>query len=58
MKDIYRELKEKDYDLYVKTIEKAGALCIRNNLDMMESANLEKTLVEFVLQIKGGLNYA
>ena len=52
MIDIYRELKEKDYVLYVKTIEKAEALCIRNNLDLSERANLEKTLVEFALIIR------
>lgn len=57
MRDIYRELKEKDYDLYVKTIDKAGALCIRNNLDLIESANLEKTIVEFALTIRSA-NYA
>ena len=57
MRDIYRELKEKDYDLYVKAIEKAGALCIRNNLNFMESANLEKTMVEFALTIRSA-NYA
>ena len=51
MRDIYKELKGKDYDLYMKTIEKAGALCIRNNLDSKESANLERTLVEFALMI-------
>ena len=51
MRDIYRVLKEKDYDLYTKAIEKAGALCIRNNLDSEESANLEKTMVEFTLMI-------
>lgn len=57
MRDIYRELKEKDYDLYVKAIETAGALCIRNNLDLMESANLEKTMVEFTLTIRSA-NFA
>lgn len=49
--DIYKELKEKDYDLYMKTIEKAWLLCNRNNLDSAESANLERTLVEFALMI-------
>jgi len=51
MRDIYKELKEKDYDLYMKTIEKAWLLCNRNNLDSAESANLERTLIEFALMI-------
>lgn len=57
MSNIYRELKEKDYNLYVKAIEKAGALCIRNNLNLTESANLERALVEFALIISSE-NYA
>jgi len=51
MKDAYKELKNKDYDLYIKTIEKAGSIALRNNLSLNESYNLESSLVEFVLLI-------
>lgn len=51
MIDLYKELKEKDYYLYKKTIEKADVLGIQNDLSLEQRSNLEKTLVEFVLQI-------
>lgn len=50
--DVYRELKKEDYGLYVKTIETASALCIKANLNLNESANLEATLIEFALMIR------
>jgi len=56
MRDVYRELAEKNYDAYIKTIEKSAVLCLylRIQDDLEKSATVEKTFIEHVLTMCDG----
>ncbi|MFA5377396.1 MAG: hypothetical protein WC455_16715 [Dehalococcoidia bacterium] len=53
MSDVYRELVEKNYDAYIKTIEKSAALCLYLGIDAASAKGVmvEKTFIEHVLSI-------
>ncbi len=46
--DIYKQLKEKDYDLYVRTINLSQGIAFNNKLSLNASAILEETLIRFI----------
>ncbi len=51
-RNLYEELKNYDYNLYIKTIEKSENLCCALNLDIEQGAKLERCFVEFALQCR------
>ena len=48
----YLELRDLDYKLYCETINVANMLSINNNLDLHTGADVENTLVKFILNLK------
>jgi hypothetical protein len=51
MKDVYKELKEKDYFLYREVIQLATSVCINNNIESLDArVDLEKALVYIALK--------
>lgn len=55
MTDTYRELKEKDYEVYVRAIECAQAICLNNGIEIpsRNSAAVEKMIVNLSLYAMG-----
>ena len=53
MRDVYRELAEKNYDAYIKTIEKSAALCLYLGIEASSKKGelVEKTFIEHILSI-------
>lgn len=53
-RDLYQELKDYDYNLYIKTIEKAEllTLSLENKYKVHIRDEIEKCLVEFALQVR------
>ncbi len=50
--DLYEKLRNYDYNLYIKTIEKSENLCCALNLDIKQGAKVESCMVEFALQCR------
>jgi hypothetical protein len=48
---LYNKLKERDYALYIKTIEKAGMLSLKFGFGLVDGFILEANLIDFVLDI-------
>jgi len=50
MRDVYLELKQKNYGLFKSTINFANMLSINLNLSLQDAAGLELALVSFVVK--------
>ena len=50
--DLYEKLRNYDYNLYIKTIEKSENLCCALNLDIKQGAKVESCMIEFALQCR------